>query len=139
MHLATSLLHLNHGLGGRSGLTHRNDLRTSLYRREHFDGVARSGLDGRTSDRTRSGFGLGLAGAVLGGLDHQPFGFTHGPSDPDSYLRQRLVFEHVSREAAPDQLFVEEAVLSVLGTVAEGSCAARVSAIASGATAYHSQ
>ena len=28
-----------------------------------------------------------------------PFQFTHGPSDPDSYLRQRLVFEHVSREA----------------------------------------
>jgi AraC family transcriptional regulator len=48
-----------------------------------------------------------------------PFRFTHGPSDADSYLRQRLVFEHVSREAAPDQLFVEEAVLSVLGTVAE--------------------
>ena len=47
----------------------------------------------------------------------QPFCFTHGPSDPDSYLRQRLVFEHVSREAAPDRLFVEEAVLSVLGAV----------------------
>lgn len=47
-----------------------------------------------------------------------PFRFTHGPSDADSYLRQRLVFEHVSREAAPDQLFVEEAVLSVLGSVA---------------------
>lgn len=46
-----------------------------------------------------------------------PFQFTHGPSDADSYLRQRLVFEHVSREAAPDQLFVEEAVLSVLGVV----------------------
>ncbi|MGE0863906.1 MAG: helix-turn-helix domain-containing protein [Vicinamibacterales bacterium] len=47
----------------------------------------------------------------------RPFTFTHGPSDPDSYLRQRLVFEHVSRESAPDRLFVEEAVLSVLGTV----------------------
>jgi AraC-like DNA-binding protein len=46
-----------------------------------------------------------------------PFQFTHGPSDADSYLRQRLVFEHVSREATPDQLFVEEAVLSVLGAV----------------------
>jgi len=48
-----------------------------------------------------------------------PFTFTHGPSDADSYLRQRLVFEHVCREAAPDQLFVEEAVLSVLGTVTQ--------------------
>ena len=47
-----------------------------------------------------------------------PFQFTHGPSDPRSYLRQRLVFEHVSREAAPDQLYVEENVLSVLGQVA---------------------
>lgn len=46
-----------------------------------------------------------------------PFTFTHGPSDAESYLRQRLVFEHVCREAAPDQLFVEEAVLSVLGAV----------------------
>jgi AraC family transcriptional regulator len=48
-----------------------------------------------------------------------PFRFTHGPSDPGSYLRQRLVFEHVSREPAPDRLFVEESVLSVLGQVAE--------------------
>ena len=46
-----------------------------------------------------------------------PFGFTHGPSDPDSYLRQRMVFAHVSRERKADQLFVEEAVLSVLGDV----------------------
>ena len=46
-----------------------------------------------------------------------PFRFTHGPSDPESYLRQRLVFEHVSRERNADQLFVEEAVLSVLGDV----------------------
>jgi AraC family transcriptional regulator len=46
-----------------------------------------------------------------------PFGFTHGPSDPDSYLRQRMVFEHVSRESTADRLFVEEAVLSILGDV----------------------
>jgi AraC-like DNA-binding protein len=47
----------------------------------------------------------------------RPFNFTHGPSDPDSYLRQRLVFQHVSREPKPDRLFVEEAVLSILGEV----------------------
>ena len=47
----------------------------------------------------------------------RPFRFTHGPSDPDSYLRQRVVFQHVSREPRPDRLFVEEAVLSVLGDV----------------------
>ena len=46
-----------------------------------------------------------------------PFVFTHGPSDPESYLRQRLVFEHVSREHDADRLFVEEAVLSILGDV----------------------
>ena len=46
-----------------------------------------------------------------------PFRFTHGPSDPDSYLRQRTVFQHVSRERNADRLFVEEAVLSLLGDV----------------------
>lgn len=46
-----------------------------------------------------------------------PFQFTHGPSDPESYLRQRMVFEHVSRERPADRLFVEEAVLSILGDV----------------------
>ena len=46
-----------------------------------------------------------------------PFQFTHGPSDPDSYLRQRTVFQHVSRERNADRLFVEEAVLSLLGDV----------------------
>jgi AraC family transcriptional regulator len=48
---------------------------------------------------------------------HRPFHFTHGPSGPDSYLRQRMVFEHVSREYDADRLFVEEAVLSILGDV----------------------
>src|SRR5688572_3173557 len=52
-------------------------------------------------------------------IDRQelPFRFTHGPSDPDSYLRQRMVFEHVSHEQHADRLFVEEAVLSILGDV----------------------
>jgi len=48
---------------------------------------------------------------------HQPFPFTHGPSSAAVYLRQRTVFEHVSMEHRPDRLFVEEAVLSVLGEV----------------------
>jgi AraC family transcriptional regulator len=46
-----------------------------------------------------------------------PFPFTRGPSDPDSYLRQRMVFHHVSNESSPERLFVEEAVLSILGDV----------------------
>jgi len=47
-----------------------------------------------------------------------PFSFTHGPSDASTYLRQRTVFEHVTREPNPDRLFVEESVMSVLGDVA---------------------
>ena len=47
----------------------------------------------------------------------RPFTFTHGPSDPDSYLRQRMVFEHICHEQHADRLFVEEAVLSILGDV----------------------
>ena len=46
-----------------------------------------------------------------------PFPFTHGPSDPESYLKQRMVFHHVSQESNPDRLFVEEAVVSVLSDV----------------------
>jgi AraC family transcriptional regulator len=46
-----------------------------------------------------------------------PFPFVRGPSDPDSYLRQRMVFRHVSQERAPDRLFVEEAVLGILADV----------------------
>jgi AraC family transcriptional regulator len=48
---------------------------------------------------------------------NQPFPFRRGPSDPDSYFRQRMVFEHVSSEATADRLFVEEAVMSILGDV----------------------
>ena len=47
----------------------------------------------------------------------RPFPFTHGPSDPETYLRQRQVFEHVVREPRADRLFVEEAVLQILGEV----------------------
>lgn len=46
-----------------------------------------------------------------------PFGFTHGPSDHGSYLRQRAVFDHLSREKTPDRLFVEETIMQVLATV----------------------
>jgi len=68
--------------------------------------------------------GAAIAG-TLGGTDAastarqaSPFPFSHGPSDEQSYLRQRAVFAHVSREPRPDRLFVEETVLSVLGAVA---------------------
>lgn len=48
---------------------------------------------------------------------HQPFPFTHGPSNAETYLRQRTVFEHVSQERRADRLFVEEAVIAILGDV----------------------
>ncbi len=54
--------------------------------------------------------------AAVDRLD-RPFSFSHGPSDATSYLLQRAVFEHVSREVQPDALFVEEAVLDVLARV----------------------
>jgi AraC-like DNA-binding protein len=46
-----------------------------------------------------------------------PFHFTHGPSDPETYLLQRLAFEHISKSKKPDRLFVEETMLSVLERV----------------------
>ncbi|MGE0041854.1 MAG: helix-turn-helix transcriptional regulator [Vicinamibacterales bacterium] len=48
----------------------------------------------------------------------RPFTVSHGPSDPATYLLQRAVFEHVSREPVPDALFVEETVLDILDRIA---------------------
>jgi AraC family transcriptional regulator len=45
-----------------------------------------------------------------------PFTLTHGPSDPQTYLLQRLVVEQLLG-AAPDGLFVAETMLLVLGRV----------------------
>jgi AraC-like DNA-binding protein len=59
--------------------------------------------------------------AVEAGGGGGPFPFTHGPGDPQSYLRQRTVFEHVCRETTPDALFVEETMLDVLGAVARSA------------------
>ncbi|MFP2926683.1 helix-turn-helix transcriptional regulator [Pyxidicoccus sp. 3LG] len=48
----------------------------------------------------------------------RPFSLARGPSDSRSYLLQRLVVEHVTREAAPDPLYVEETLVRVLHRVA---------------------
>lgn len=61
---------------------------------------------------------------AAGDRPDRPFRFTHGPSDAESYLRQRMVFKHVTEETAPDRLFVEETVLAVLGDVARLAYAA---------------
>jgi AraC family transcriptional regulator len=57
---------------------------------------------------------LGLYDPSAADREDRPFTFTHGPCDPATYLLQRGVFEHVSREARPDALFVEETVLEAL-------------------------
>lgn len=43
-----------------------------------------------------------------------PFRYTHGPSDAETYLLQRLVTRHVRESERPDSLFVEETMLIVL-------------------------
>ncbi|HUE86165.1 MAG TPA: AraC family transcriptional regulator [Vicinamibacterales bacterium] len=48
----------------------------------------------------------------------RPFTFSHGPCDAATYLLQRAVFEHVTREPCPDTLFVEERVLQILSRTA---------------------
>ena len=50
---------------------------------------------------------------------HQPFTLDHGPSDPQSYLLQRLVVAHLLDETQPDRLFVQETMLQVLDRVLE--------------------
>jgi len=46
-----------------------------------------------------------------------PFRFSHGPSDPETYLLQRLAIQHVRHSKRPDTLFVEETMLAVLERV----------------------
>ena len=47
----------------------------------------------------------------------RPFPSPHGLSDPHTYLLQRTIVEHVSRDVPADGLFVEESVLAVLARV----------------------
>ncbi|MDP1570193.1 MAG: AraC family transcriptional regulator [Vicinamibacterales bacterium] len=54
----------------------------------------------------------------------RPFPSPHGLSDPHTYLLQRAIVEHVSRDAPADALFVEEAVLAVLARVVPGAAQA---------------
>jgi len=55
--------------------------------------------------------------------DHpvQPFLFSHGPGDTESYLLQRLVIDHVLRDETPDHLFIEETMMQVLHRVIANS------------------
>lgn len=46
--------------------------------------------------------------------DERPFQLDSGPSNPNSYLMQRLVFRHICEEPHPDALYIEETMLCVL-------------------------
>lgn len=58
---------------------------------------------------------------VVRAKPEKPFPWNHGPSDPSSFLLQRLVVEHILNEPQPDPLFVEENLLFVLGRVLENA------------------
>lgn len=47
----------------------------------------------------------------------QPFCFTHGPSDSEIYLQQRLLLLYLQETGSPDLLYVEEKSLEILGQV----------------------
>lgn len=51
------------------------------------------------------------------GTPEKSFPWNHGPSDPSSFLLQRLVVEHILKAPQPDPLFIEENLLFVLGRV----------------------
>ena len=44
----------------------------------------------------------------------QPFFFSHGPSDSDIYLQQRLLIHYLNESELPDLLYVEEKALALL-------------------------
>jgi AraC-like DNA-binding protein len=47
----------------------------------------------------------------------RPFVARFGPSDPNCYLRQRVVVEHLLQEETPDKIFVEETSMTILEDV----------------------
>ena len=64
--------------------------------------------------------------------DHRPFGFEHGPSHPQLYLRQRRLFRSLGRlkaasttAAAPTRLDVEDCALRILHAAVRRAHASR--------------
>ena len=51
----------------------------------------------------------------------RPFRFSHGPSDPCSYLLQRMVVRHLTEAKPVDALYVEELVLQILARVVDNA------------------
>jgi AraC-like DNA-binding protein len=57
--------------------------------------------------------------------ENRLFTFSHGPSDPRCYLRQRMVVDHILGFDQPDRLYIEETMLAVLGQVVADAYRAR--------------
>ena len=55
--------------------------------------------------------------ARAGDRMEQPFGISHGKADAPTYLFQRSLFTHVTTARRVDELFVEEAVITLLNQV----------------------
>ncbi|HEY0783845.1 MAG TPA: AraC family transcriptional regulator [Thermoanaerobaculia bacterium] len=51
----------------------------------------------------------------------RPFRFSHGPSDPCSYLLQRMVVRHATESKPVDALYLEERVLQILARVVDNA------------------
>ncbi len=55
----------------------------------------------------------------------KPFHLTHGPGDPQIYLRQRLVVKHLLEAKSPDALYIEENMLDILEMAIQNTYQAR--------------
>ena len=78
---------------------------------------------------------LAAVGAKPAGPGSSVFGFSHGPSDAEVYLAQRVLSQRLRRGDAPDPLEVEETVLGLLAAVAPK--AARANHVRSGSIRRH--
>jgi AraC family transcriptional regulator len=63
--------------------------------------------------------------------DRRPIRFAFAPADARTYLQQRRLFVHVSREPAPDPMFVEEQIFDLLDQVLGGAYRRAEAAVAS--------
>jgi AraC-like DNA-binding protein len=67
---------------------------------------------------------LGACGTRYDGNTDAPFTFTHGPSPPETYLRQRLFVERLKGPGSPDAFEAEETAMSVAAAVVSAALAA---------------
>jgi AraC-like DNA-binding protein len=60
-------------------------------------------------------------------MEKRPFNHTHFPSTPQAYLLQRLVVKHLLENDEPDQLYIEESMLTVLRQIIKNGYGAQSS------------